>query len=94
MSKNRTTFKDYNRTTFSDVKPRARAAEMLLCVLIDNTGCLFKMDRIHFFSDADLSWLNRCFKPFLIDNWNAMHFMPWHLGPWLCSTPQFFTQAH
>jgi hypothetical protein len=37
-------------------------------VLIDNTGCLFKKDRKHFFPATDFSWLNEYFKPFLIAN--------------------------
>ena len=37
-------------------------------VLIDITGCLFKKDRNHFFPASDFSWLNGCFKPFLIAN--------------------------
>jgi len=37
-------------------------------VLVDNTGCPFKKDQSHFFPADDLSWLNGCFKTFLIAN--------------------------
>ena len=50
-----------NLAMFSD-------AEMPSGVLIDNTGCIFKKNRSHFFPAADSSWLYGCFKPFLIAN--------------------------
>jgi len=52
----------------SDVKPFNQAAKMPPRGLEDNTGCLFKKDQSHFFLAADFSWLNGCFKPFLIAN--------------------------
>jgi len=60
--------------TFCDVKPRTRAAELLLGVLVHNAGYLFEKDRINFFSAADFSWPNEHFKLFLIASLNVMHF--------------------
>jgi len=57
-----------NLTTFPYGKPFTRAAEMPSGILVDNTGWLFKKDRKHFFPATDFSWLNGCFKPFVIAN--------------------------
>jgi hypothetical protein len=56
---------------FSDVKPFIRAAEMPSWVFMYKAGSLLINDRIHFLLPDYLSWLNECFKLFIIADWNA-----------------------
>ena len=57
--------------TFSDIKLFTRTAGVPSGILVDDTGCLLIEDQIHFLLADYLSWLNECFKPFIIANWNA-----------------------
>ena len=78
----------------SDVKTCTRAVEMPSGVLTDNTGCLFKKDRSHFFPAADVSCLNHFLlpteKPCVLRPDVSVNSIS---GPWLCSSPQVYSQA-